>query len=459
MGWRDDFVAEEAAPMAGGWRASFKEEPAGPSKGAALARGGLQGLSLGFADEMGGGVQAGLQRLANAMPRGALESLGIDNRYSEAPGTVYREARKENRQADAAAEAAHPGLYRGAEMGGAVATSLVPGLGIAKGAKLLGTMGKMGLQGGIAGLGSSEADLTTGGVGALKRAGFDAAVGAGAGAAGGALGYGIGKGLQLGASKLSGKAGRMVEAAELKAAQDAATAEASVTASAKSAAGTSATDAYKQPANLRELGAVHDLAPDEAQVLAALERELAEKSRAKLLPSAARKAAKGQEYAEAVQTEGARAAANYEERMRPTLGRDARALFKSYGEPILGGALGTYAGNEMFDSPTAGGALGTTLGLLTGRTRMGKAIANKLARPGNQASLANALRAIAGATSGTGKVVEQSKRAPAATFGAEQTDELIHAFPQLAELLRANDEEDSQSLADVLRGRKTGGSK
>lgn len=163
-----------------------------------LGQGIKSGGTLGFAGEIAGGTQALLQRTADALPVGALEWAGIDNRYSagdEGTSDVYRAARNAEQSELDAARAANPGWYLGGEIvgglaaplpGGSVAGAAAKGLRttVAQGAKL---GAKQGVKAGaLAGLGHSEADLTQGEVGA-------AAVDTGAGAlAGGLLGTAVG---------------------------------------------------------------------------------------------------------------------------------------------------------------------------------------------------------------------------------------------------------------------------
>lgn len=136
--------------------------PEKPGKLASLGRGLLQGATLGFADEIAGGVEA----------------LTSDKTYAQ--------ARDESRAAFKAAQEANPKMFAAGEIGGGVATALVPGLGLAKGAATVGKAALTGAKlGAAAGLGGSEADLTQGDLrGAAWDAGVGALLGAGAGAAG-----------------------------------------------------------------------------------------------------------------------------------------------------------------------------------------------------------------------------------------------------------------------------------
>jgi hypothetical protein len=102
-------------------------------------RGLAQGASMGFADEA----------------TGALEALWDKATKGDAKGfaDLYRQHRDESRANYDAAKKANPGTYGASQVGGAVATSLVPGLGEAN-------LAKLGVMGAAQGLGSSDADVT-----------------------------------------------------------------------------------------------------------------------------------------------------------------------------------------------------------------------------------------------------------------------------------------------------------
>jgi len=123
----------------------------------ATARGALQGGTLGWSDEA----------IAKA------ESLATKKSYEQA----LAEARASNQ----AAKAAHPNYYLGGEMGGGVATALVPGLGAAS---VLGKIGMAGALGAAGGLGYSTATEPT-------QLALDTGIGAGTGLIAGAAGEGI----------------------------------------------------------------------------------------------------------------------------------------------------------------------------------------------------------------------------------------------------------------------------
>jgi hypothetical protein len=103
-----------------------------PGRAEALGRGALQGVTLGFSDEIAG----------------AIGSLFSDKSYSQ--------IRDESRAANEAARQAHGGFYLGGELVGGAATSVVPGLNIAKGASIATAAGKAALAGGLSGIGSSD---------------------------------------------------------------------------------------------------------------------------------------------------------------------------------------------------------------------------------------------------------------------------------------------------------------
>lgn len=112
---------------------------AAPSTGEALLRGGGQGLTLGFADEIMG--------LGKAL-------FGGKDHF----GSNYRAARDSERDANRAAQQAHPLAYGAAEVGTGIASSFIPGLGIAKGAGVLKTALGAAKSSAVAGAGYSEAE-------------------------------------------------------------------------------------------------------------------------------------------------------------------------------------------------------------------------------------------------------------------------------------------------------------
>ncbi|CAB4200140.1 hypothetical protein UFOVP1351_26 [uncultured Caudovirales phage] len=113
-------------------------KPAGPSVIESGLRGAAQGASFGFADEITGGLEAAFT------------------------DKTYEQARDESRAAYEKAQEANPMAYLAGDVGGSLATSLVPGLGVAKGASTMARIGKAAALGGAAGLGYSDADTAAG---------------------------------------------------------------------------------------------------------------------------------------------------------------------------------------------------------------------------------------------------------------------------------------------------------
>jgi len=162
-----------------------------PSKSEAAYRGGKQGLSMGFSDEVAGLIKN---------PKGALrKAWGYVGEYpdiNDQDVLQYEGERDESRNLDKAAREAHPKIYGGSELACGIATSFVPGLGIAKGAKTaqgLMQASKLGLMSGVgASEGSTKEDLA-----------FDSAVSGVGGMAGQGVGNVVGKTGGLIASKVA----------------------------------------------------------------------------------------------------------------------------------------------------------------------------------------------------------------------------------------------------------------
>jgi hypothetical protein len=162
-----------------------------------IVRGALQGSTLNFADEIGGGMQAIMAALDGDPETGVAQT--------------YRQARYENRQDDKAAGNDSPLAYGGGQLGGAVLSPinfLMPGSAAgAKAAQVASAAGKTGsFLGALSALGASEAET-------LPEQALDTVKG---GVVGGVGGYGAGKFLGAPlqaasdrASQLSGVAGNM----------------------------------------------------------------------------------------------------------------------------------------------------------------------------------------------------------------------------------------------------------
>lgn len=147
--------------------------PAPPSVGSAIAHGAGQGATLGFGDEINGAVQA-LGDLA-LNPAAHLRDLPA----------LYRHNRDAFRREDDAAREAHPRAFGATEAAAGIPASFLPGLRVANGASKAATLLRMGVQGGLAGLGTSKADTA---LGDAANAAGGAGLGAGLGWAGNKLG-------------------------------------------------------------------------------------------------------------------------------------------------------------------------------------------------------------------------------------------------------------------------------
>lgn len=194
----EDAERGEAAPGSGiNGETQRRDSYDGAAGGAkAFGRGTLQGVTGGFSDELGGAVQSGLQDLANRLPAGALDWAGIDNRYQQDVGDVYRAGRNDDRRENDAAQAARPYLYGTGQVVGAIAPAVATaGAGGAAtlGARGLGAaMAVGGATGLVNGVGQSKAEMTKGDDFTLdnrEAVENDALIGGASGAIGGALGH------------------------------------------------------------------------------------------------------------------------------------------------------------------------------------------------------------------------------------------------------------------------------
>jgi hypothetical protein len=130
---------------------SFEVKKTEPSKKESAIRGAAQGATMGYADEAAGAIKA-------------LRAPFSDKTLEE----LYQEGRDESRAKYKAAEEANPSTYLAGEIGGGLATSVMPAGMALRGAKALTTAGKlknigkgMGVGagiGGVSGAGYSEGE-------------------------------------------------------------------------------------------------------------------------------------------------------------------------------------------------------------------------------------------------------------------------------------------------------------
>jgi hypothetical protein len=335
---------EQLAAAIPAWRASKSApapEPAKPSAASVGVHHGLQGMTLGFADELGGAAGAAAQGVVNLLPQSLRDSLDL---VSAPVADAYADIRDTERQTLKEGKAAHGGVAMGAELIGGVLSPVN-----AIGAGVQGLRGAVGLGAGMGaayGLGSSDADSA----GELVR---DTTIGGVFGAGGGALAHGVG----VAADRAGKWAGGKVAAATQKIDDLATKRAAEPTATARSGAGTSATDAYRKA----ELTLQNPQATaQEVREAAMLLMERNTKATAGLGDAATRKAAKSAEYVQAMADEPARKAAAVKEIGDPWV--SVKQLAKTYAVPLVGAAVGGVAGDGPLGAIAGGG-----IGMLTGR--------------------------------------------------------------------------------------------
>ncbi len=185
--------ADLSKAKADGYSPRFSSDVSGIESG---VMGAAKGASFGFADELAGALEVGggLLGVRGMGGRFSDTRLESDAEDKQSIAEIYRGARDAKRKDYEDAKEANPASFTTGEVGGAIATSMAPGMGFmnaAKGAAAATVIGKGALQGGIYGLNDSEADLTKGEFG---DAAIDAAKGAALGGAGAGLVHGAVKG-------------------------------------------------------------------------------------------------------------------------------------------------------------------------------------------------------------------------------------------------------------------------
>jgi hypothetical protein len=156
---------ERAEKIQSNWRErAIANTPDVPVLESAI-RGGVQGATLGFGDEIQGALE-GTYDFAKENLLG--DGISLED--------AYIQARNKARDANKMAQAANPGTYLAGDVVGSGATMFVPGLNIAKGATLAARAGKAALGGAASGLGLSD-EITAGGL--VKDTAIGGALGAG----------------------------------------------------------------------------------------------------------------------------------------------------------------------------------------------------------------------------------------------------------------------------------------
>ncbi|MCG9619814.1 hypothetical protein L1D56_07445 [Vibrio diabolicus] len=115
----------------------------------AFQRGLAQGSTFGFADEASGSVRAAVNKI-----------LGNEDTFSKG----YQKARDVSRATDQKLKQLHPAMYTAGEITGSIASAVpaVPQASVGMGRNLARLAGVGAVEGGLGGLGSSEADLVEG---------------------------------------------------------------------------------------------------------------------------------------------------------------------------------------------------------------------------------------------------------------------------------------------------------
>lgn len=386
-----------------------------------LAAGGEQGISMGFSDELKGLRRANagsfLASSMSALPfvgpllapspadriaayrakQPTLTDLILNRRRDSSFAGAYREGRDEERARLAQAEADHPNLYLGGEIGGAVATALIPGGGakaagtLSKGARLLRTAkgaGRLAGQGAIQGAGYSDASDS-------EELAGDTALGAGVGLAGRAFG----KGLGWAGRKIGGLGRALIDRGTQRAEEQAAKEVADELASAAGKAGAEVQKGSRYVENLMRLEEA--MTPEQRALYAQLQasgvvpnlQQSVAGSTLSALPQQASTIAARQAELAALQ-QGAQKAT--EDRaadlLAPKALADTKSFLKSYAEPLVWAYLGNKAAEVAGASPEQRTVAAGAAGLIGGRTRAGKALMNRITRPANQVALGKALQ-------------------------------------------------------------------
>lgn len=121
-----------------------QSQESGPTKTESLVRGAAQGATLGFADEISGGVESLWEK-----------AKGNPTEF----GKLYKKHRDESRANFKQAQEENPKSYMTGEIGGGLATAVIPGLNVAKGGATLAKAVDQGARlGALAATGYSEAN-------------------------------------------------------------------------------------------------------------------------------------------------------------------------------------------------------------------------------------------------------------------------------------------------------------
>lgn len=383
-----------------------RAKAAAPSVLDAAARGGVQGATMGFGDEIKGALHA---TLGGVLP------------WANRPGTVgygetlsdrYRVARDYDRAENDASAEAHPVAYTASQIGGAA----LPALAGAPATGVRGLLAGAG-QGLAQGAGYSDAASARGLAG-------DTALGGALGVAG----HGVGAAIGEAGGRVARFAAGKVASAEQRAAQQAAEEAADVLKSETGRLGGYAQDINRQvewvirlldeeasgaisPANRVALEAFRK-SPDYAAVV----NKAAERVLTQAPASAARTAAQEAKVA-ALQADLPQTVANRTDALlTPQVGADVKSFLKAYAEPAIAAGTAYKVADWLGADDGTKAAATSAAGLIFGRTRAGKALWNRISRPAHQKAVWNVVQKIA-STPGAGGTFGETLRRGAAQGG------------------------------------------
>lgn len=336
--------------------------------GESFGRGAAQGATLGFGDEAQGLVQAAGQKM---LPE---KMGGID--YGKGFMDLYRESRDTARVENESARRAHAKPYLAGEVTGGLAPSALLPTGAASAFA----------QGAAQGAGYSNADSARGLAGDILVGSGLGLAGHGAGAAVSKAGTALAGVARGGAAKAAGRAGTQAAEESADAIGSLAgkygglrqTENNAILSSLDLEARGLLTSANQAKLNaLKQSGRVQEaLNESVANNLEFLDTRVGEVASAK---SALQAAQQGAPQAIAARTA---------ELSTPQIGKDVASFAKSYAEPLVAATL-------------APAGLKPAAAILFGRTRAGKALMNRIERPGNQIAAFKALETIGGAPNTT----------------------------------------------------------
>jgi hypothetical protein len=382
-------------------------------------RGGLQGLSSGWGEELTANAAAGREGTPSLL-RGVVQpgapfadvlqqGAGLLARLGRGGRETYGRTREAERTANRAAEEANPRTYLASQVAGAVAPSLVGGAPATGGRALLQAAG----LGAAQGAGYSDADE-------IRGLASDTALGTALGLAG----YGAGQVLGKGAAATLRKGRDLVRTGTARAGTQATGEVAEELATAAGRVGGEVQKGSRQVENLMRLE--QSMTPEQralyrqlqaSGVVPDLQQAVAQSTLEGLPSQAATIAARKAELATLQSAAPQRATERTAELLTPQPRADIKSFLKSYAEPAAWALAGERVADWSGADPRTRATAGVIAGALGARTRAGKALWTRLNRPAHQAAIGRKLERIGGsASTPLGKMLLQAleRGAPAA---------------------------------------------